>query len=128
MLEHSDPSAENPFRNSLGDWVLRIGIAVTFLLFGWEKFSTDPGSPWVRLFAKMGTGQWLRYLTGIVEVAGAILLLIPRTVLAGLALLGSTMAGAVLILVFVLHHPANAILAFTILAGLTIFWASRRTN
>jgi len=128
MLEHSDPPLENSFRNSLGDWVLRIGIAVIFLLFGSEKFSTDPGSPWIKLFAKMGTGPWLRYLTGIVEVVGAMLLLIPRTVLAGLALLGSAMAGAVLILVFVLHHPGSAVLASTILAGLTIFWASRRAN
>jgi len=128
MIEHSDLPAENSFRNSLGDWILRIGIAVIFLLFGWEKFSADPGSPWIKLFAKMGTGQWLRYLTGVVEVAGAILLLIPRTVLAGLALLGSAMAGAILILVFVLHHPGNAVLASTILAGLTIFWASRRAN
>ena len=77
MLEHSDPSAENSFRNSLGDWFLRIGIALVFLLFGLEKFSADPGSPWIRLFVQMGTGQWLRYFTGTVEVAGAILLLIP---------------------------------------------------
>jgi len=128
MLEHSDPSAENSFRNSLGDWFLRIGIALVFLLFGLEKFSADPGSPWIRLFVQMGTGQWLRYFTGTVEVAGAILLLIPRTVLAGLALLGSTMAGAVLILAFVLHHPRNAVLDSTILVVLTIFWASRRAN
>lgn len=128
MLEHSEPAVQTSSRNSLGDWILRIGIAVVFVLFGMEKFSSDPGSPWVKLFAKMGTGQWLRYLTGLVEVAGSILLLIPRTVLAGLALLGSTMAGAILILVFVLHHPGNALLALTILGVLTIFWASRRAN
>jgi len=32
----------------------------------------------VGLFEAIGLGQWLRYLTGTLEVAGAILLLIPR--------------------------------------------------
>jgi uncharacterized membrane protein YphA (DoxX/SURF4 family) len=127
MIESPKPPQDHSFRNSLGDWALRAGIAITFLLFGLEKFSSDPGSPWVKFFASIGAGQWFRCLTGVVEVAGAILLLTPRTVLAGLALLGSSMAGAILILVFVVHRPANAFLASAILIALTIFWASRRT-
>jgi len=128
MLNQSELSEKNSFRNSLLDWVLRIGIAGIFVLFGAEKFSAAPASPWVQLFAKLGAGQWLRLLTGAVEVTGAMLLLIPRTVLAGLALLGSAMAGAILILVFVLHHPGNALLSSAILAALTLFWAVRRVR
>ncbi len=33
----------------------------------------------VALFEAIGVGQWFRYLTGSLEVAGAILLVIPRT-------------------------------------------------
>ncbi len=40
----------------------------------------------VETFTQIGWGQWFRYVTGIVEVAGAIGLLIPR--LAGLAATG----------------------------------------
>ena len=74
-------------RNALGDWILRGGIAVLFVLFGAEKFSSTPDSPWVNLFQQIGAGQWFRYFTGIVEVLGSVLLLIPWTVAAGLALL-----------------------------------------
>ncbi|MEU8344585.1 DoxX-like family protein [Actinomadura meyerae] len=49
----------------------------------------------VESFELIGWGQWFRYVTGIVEVSGAIGLLIPR--LAGLAATGliGLMAGAI---------------------------------
>ncbi|MGW3655157.1 DoxX family protein [Streptomyces sp. NPDC005151] len=50
----------------------------------------------VEFFDEIGAGQWLRYLTGTVEVIGALGLLVPR--LTGLAALGLTglMTGAVI--------------------------------
>jgi putative oxidoreductase len=62
---------------------LQIGAAGMFLMVGFLKISGDPQL--VGLFEAIGIGQWFRYLTGTLEVAGAILLLIPRT--SGLAAL-----------------------------------------
>ncbi len=39
-------------RNALTDWVLRAGIALAFLLFGWDKFPSAPDAEWVRFFAR----------------------------------------------------------------------------
>src|ERR1700731_3150695 len=50
----------------------------------------------VETFDKVGVGQWFRYITGGIEVASAILLLIPRLTPVGAALLVCTMTGAVL--------------------------------
>ena len=80
----------------------------------------------MRFFSQVGLGQWFRYVTGIVEMAGAVLVLIPWTVSAGLVLLASTMAGAALIHIFVTRHPSNAIIPLAILAALFAFWRSRR--
>lgn len=49
----------------------------------------------VQLFQAIGLGQWFRYLTGFMEVGGAVLLLIPGLSGLGAALLTGVMAGAV---------------------------------
>jgi putative oxidoreductase len=115
-------------RNVLGDWILRGAIALVFILFGAEKFSSSPESPWVKLFQQIGVGQWFRYFTGMVEVLGGVLVFIPWTVTAGLALLASTMAAAALILVFVIGRPADSIVSAGLFIGLAAFWWSRRTR
>src|SRR5260221_30955 len=76
-------------------WVLQIAAAGMFLMVGFLKLSGN--AQLVGLFQAIGFGQWFRYLTGMVEVAGAILLLIPRTSgLAALMLAGAmTCAGLV---------------------------------
>ena len=55
-------------------WILQIGAAGMFLMVGFLKLSGDPQL--VGLFEAIGLGQWFRYLTGTLEVAGALLLLI----------------------------------------------------
>lgn len=75
---------------------LRISVALVFAGTGLEKFSSDPTSYWVHVFAAIGLGQWFRYFTGALEVAGAILLLIPRTSRIAAVALACTMAGAIL--------------------------------
>lgn len=101
--------AEN--RDQLGDWILRGGVTLMFVLFGLDKFPSHPGASWVTFFDRVGIGQWFRYFTGIVEVAGALLVLIPQTARWGLALLAVTMASAALIVTFRLGHPADAIIS-----------------
>jgi putative oxidoreductase len=62
----------------------------------------------VQMFGQIGAGQWLRYLVGTAELAGAAGLLIPR--LTGLAAAGlaADMAGATIINAAVLHSAAVA--------------------
>jgi uncharacterized membrane protein YphA (DoxX/SURF4 family) len=115
-------------RSVLVDWILRGAIALVFVLFGAEKFPSEPGSPWIKLFQEIGAGQWFRYFTGVVEVVGGLLVLIPRTAMAALVLLACTMACAVLILVFVIGRPADSIVAGGFLIGLAAFAWSRRSD
>jgi uncharacterized membrane protein YphA (DoxX/SURF4 family) len=49
----------------------------------------------VQVFDAIGFGQWLRYVTGAVELLGVVLLLVPATAFFGAALLTATMVCAV---------------------------------
>jgi putative oxidoreductase len=106
-------------RVNLADWMIRLGVAIVFLIAGSEKFSaTNPNSHWVSMFHQIGLGEWFRYFAAVVEVLGAALLLIPRTVLIGVALLAATMASAAVIVFFVLGQPGESLFPALILAGL----------
>ncbi len=85
----------------LAVWALRVLLAVVFLYVGFEKFPGDPRRMWVRLFDTIGFGQGFRIFTGAVEIAGALLLLVPGGVLPGAALLCAAMIGALAVHVFV---------------------------
>ena len=60
----------------------------------------------VMTFDQIGFGQWLRYLTGLIEVLGVALLWMPRKQVIGAALLGGTMIGAVMTHWFILGPSA----------------------
>ena len=77
---------------SIALWVLQILLAALFLFSGSAKLFGEAQA--VQLFDDVGAGQWLRHLTGLLEVAGGIGLPIPR--LCGLAALGliAVMGGA----------------------------------
>lgn len=74
-------------------WVVQVLLALVFLGAGYAKLSGAPEM--VRNFELLGLGQWFRYLTGGIEVAAALLLLVPRLAGFGALLLVGTMAGAV---------------------------------
>ncbi|MEJ8472579.1 DoxX family protein [Roseibium algae] len=56
----------------------------------------------VATFDAIGVGQWFRYVTGVIEVGGAVLLWVPGRQVLAACLLGATMVGAVLAHVFIL--------------------------
>ena len=114
-------------RNVLGDWILRGAIGLIFIGIGWAKFATGPGS-WVNFFDELGWGQWFRVFTGVVEIAGGVLVLIPWTMKAGLALLICTMASAALILTFAMGRPADSIFSGGLGVLLSVFLWSRRSD
>jgi len=109
-------------RNTLSEWMSRGAIAVFFFAVGLDKF----GGSWVKLFDQIGIGQWFRYFTGIVEIAGGLLVLIPVTVTLGLTLLACTMASAALILIFVIHRPQDSVFSGALLIVLIAYWWNRR--
>ncbi|MDO3703271.1 DoxX family protein [Micromonospora sp. C28SCA-DRY-2] len=67
-------------------WVAQAVLALQLAAGGVLKLIGDAAM--VDLFAEIGAGQWFRYAVGLVELAGAVGLLIPR--LCGLAALGVT--------------------------------------
>ena len=69
-------------------------LALVFMAAGGAKLAGVP--VFVEGFEALGMGQWFRYVTGIVEVAGAIFLWWPKRQVIGAALLGATMVGATL--------------------------------
>ena len=74
-------------------WGVRILLALAFGAAGISKLAGVPQM--VAVFDAVGFGQWFRYLTGVVEIAGAVLILVPRTAFFGGLWLGGTMVGAV---------------------------------
>jgi putative oxidoreductase len=93
----------------IGAWTLQGILATAFLAAGVAKLT---GAPFmVDLFAQIGVGQWFRFVTGAVEVAGAVALLVPGLASVAGLWLGVTMIGAVTAHLFVLHtSPAPAII------------------
>lgn len=122
----SEPASQRTFRGSSIDWALRALIGLAFLFFGSQKFSAASGSPWFQLFGQIGAGQWLRYFTGGLEVLGAALTLYPRTVSAGLVVLGFVLAGAIGIDAVVLRSPLDAVVPLAILCAFAALWMHRR--
>jgi len=67
-------------------------LALVFLVAGGSKL-VNPESA-VESFARWGYAPWFVYVTGLVEVTGAALLLVARVRFIGAVLLGVTMIGA----------------------------------
>jgi putative oxidoreductase len=74
-------------------WVLQVLAAAAFLGAGGSKLAGAPQM--VAVFEKVGVGQWFRYVTGLLEVMGALGLLIPGYAFYGAALLAMVMVGAI---------------------------------
>ena len=111
------------------DWVLRVGFALLFLNVGSEKLFPGPTSYWITLFHKLGFGLWFMYFTGALQIVGGLLLILPKTALIGLILLGATMAGAVACHMFLLDTGiGGAIIPGTILIFLIVTARRRFTD
>jgi uncharacterized membrane protein YphA (DoxX/SURF4 family) len=110
--------ASAPRVGNVGLWVLQAVLAFQFAGGGLLKLSGAPVM--AELFADIGAGQWLRYLVGALEVAGAVGLLVPR--LSGLAALGlaGLMVGATATNLFVIGEspwlPIGLLLASVLVA------------
>jgi putative oxidoreductase len=79
------------------------------------------------MFETIGVGQWFRYLTGALEVAGAILLLIPRTSGLGAFMLAAVMAGAVMTHLFIIGGSPLIAITLLVVTGVVSWGRRQRT-
>ena len=103
-------------------WVLQLAAAAMFIFAAIPKLMGIPQV--VAMFNAIGFGQWFRYLTGAMELGGAILLLIPRLSGVGALLLVTVMIGAVFThLLIIGGSPVGAIVMLIVTA--LIAWGRR---
>jgi putative oxidoreductase len=97
----------------IGSALPRVGLALVFMAIGSSKFAASSG--WIGVFDRIGWGQWFRYFAGVMQLGGALLLLMRRTALVGATLIACTMAGAIYFDLFVLRVGVAAAIPLVLL-------------
>lgn len=73
-------------------WVFSVLVALVLIMQGWPKFFED--GRWSSSFVEWGYPVWFRMMIGVLEVGGAVALLVPRVAHYGASVLASVMLGA----------------------------------
>ncbi len=103
-------------------WTLQLLGAAAFLAAGGAKLAGVPMM--VESFDQIGFGQEFRIVTGLVEIAGGLLLITPRLAALGGLLLAVTMVFATATHLFIIGgSPAGAIVLLLVTA--TLAWMRR---
>jgi len=102
-------------------WLAQVALAVMFLMAGGSKLAGVPAM--VSLFDALGLGQWFRYVTGVIELASGIALLVPSAAIFGALLLIPTMLGAAAANLFLGQSPAVPLVL--LLVAVAVAWARR---
>jgi putative oxidoreductase len=103
-------------------WTLQVLVALLFVAAGSGKLVGT--ADMIALFNAVGIGQWFRYVTGSLELLGALLLIVPGKTVFGAVLLACVMAGAVVAHLTVLQTAPTAPLVLFVLTAL-IAWGRR---
>lgn len=112
---------------SIALWAVRVLLAVQFVGSGVLKLTADPSM--VAMFADIGSGQELRLLVGVCEVAGALGLLVPRLARAAAAGLVLLMIGAAVTDAAVLQtSPAIPVVFAALAAGVLVALTALSAN
>lgn len=98
------PAAALSRGRNIAAWVLQVVLALAFLGAGGAKLAGVPMM--VESFDQIGLGQWFRIVTGLVEIVGAVALLVLGYAFFGAVWLAVTMVGAVLAHLLVLPTQA----------------------
>lgn len=126
MMDTNTRSAAvaSPFARTrrIGLWGLQSVYAAFFIMSGGSKLAGAPDM--ITLFDTIGAGQWLRLLTGGIETAAGVMLLIPILSGVGAVALAAVMAGATLTHIFVLQQSPIFPLTLLAIAGL-LAWIRR---
>jgi putative oxidoreductase len=100
-------------------WTVRALLALAFGAAGAAKLAG--AAPMVHVFDLIGIGQWFRYVTGIVELGGAILLLVPSAGFLGGSLLLVTMVFAVMTHLLVIGGSPVPAFVLAVLSGVVAY-------
>jgi putative oxidoreductase len=103
-------------------WCVQALLALVFVNASWAKLTGNPEM--IALFTAVGIGQWFRYVTGILELTGAVLILVPKTRRMGAALLATIMLGALTTHLFILHVPPTTPGVLFLMSGFVV-WGRR---
>ncbi|MFD6287087.1 DoxX family protein [Streptomyces sp. NPDC060205] len=93
-------------------WVMQALLAAVFLFSGVTKWLG--GEQTRQTFEEVGAGQWLRYVTGAIEIAGGVGLLVPFLAAFAALVLSGVMAGAALS-EMVLINDGNPVIPLVVL-------------
>lgn len=104
---------------NIGLSVVQVLAALAFLAAGGAKLAG--AASMVATFSAIGVGQWFRYVTGVIEIGSAILLLVPGFAAFGAGLLVCTMIGAVLSHVTILHTSPAAPLTLLVVVAVVLW-------
>ncbi len=105
-------------------WIVAVLLAVLFALVGGLKLIGVPAA--VKEFEQIGFGQWFRYITGVLEVTGAVGMLIPKYRFWAALQIATIMLGATMINLWVLHLPPLARVTAVLMAlALVLAWLRR---
>ncbi len=103
-------------------WGVQALLALVFVNASLAKLTGNPEM--VALFTAVGFGQWFRYVTGILELTGAVLIMVPKTRRIGSALLATIMLGALTAHLFILHVPPTTPGVLFLMSGF-VAWGRR---
>ena len=103
-------------------WVAKALVALLFLASGVMKLVGPTMA--VEEFNQIGLGQSFRIITGLIEITGAVLLLVPRTAFYGAGLLFCVSTGALFAPATILHGDVIHTLVLMVITAL-LAWFSR---
>jgi putative oxidoreductase len=105
---------------------LRVTLILAFGIAGAAKLAG--AATMVAVFDSIGVGQWFRYVTGGIELIGALSLMQQSYSLFGSLLLACTMVGAIATHVFIIGGSPVPAVVLGVLCFLTayILWPSKR--
>jgi len=98
---------------------LRALLSLAFLGAGGAKLAG--AEMMIASFDQLGFGQGFRYVTGLIEIVGVILLWLPGRQVLGAALLGATMVGAVLAHLLILGPSAFPAVVLGLICSAVIY-------
>ncbi|MGR3660247.1 MAG: DoxX family protein [Paracoccaceae bacterium] len=94
-------------------------LSLAFIAAGLAKLSGV--EMMVGTFEAVGVGQWFRYVTGGIEIIGAVLIWLPNRQAIGAAMLTVTMAGAVMAHFLILGPSALPAIILGLLSAVTLY-------
>ncbi|RKF07720.1 DoxX family protein [Oceaniradius stylonematis] len=91
-MAYTDNIDQPKWKNRVA-WGAQGLLALAFLAAGSQKIIGT--EPMLQMFAAIGLGPLFQYVTGSLEITGAVMLLIPATAFWGAALVSCIMVGAI---------------------------------